>query len=87
MDVIRLLAERQRVPAVCARRSAMRIVVINHVTLDGVMQGPGRADEDTRDGFTHGGRAEPNTDDVMGNAWGKRLSASGGLLLGRRTYR
>ena len=33
----------------------MRIVVINHVTLDGVMRGPGRADEDTRDGFTHGG--------------------------------
>ena len=65
----------------------MRIVVINHVTLDGVMQGPGRADEDTRDGFTHGGWAEPNTDDVMGNAWGKRLSASGRLLLGRRTYR
>jgi len=35
MDVVRLLAERRRVPAVCARRSAMRIVVINHVTLDG----------------------------------------------------
>jgi dihydrofolate reductase len=64
----------------------MRIVVINHVTLDGVMQGPGRPDEDTRDGFTHGGWAEPNTDDVMLRAWGKRLAASGGLLLGRRTY-
>jgi hypothetical protein len=52
----------------------MRIVVINHVALDGVMQGPGRADEDTRDGFTYGGWAEPNTDDVMGRAWGERLS-------------
>jgi hypothetical protein len=59
----------------------MRIVVINHVTLDGVMQGPGRPDEDTRGGFTPGGWAEPNTDDVMGRAWGKRLAASG-----RRTY-
>jgi hypothetical protein len=35
----------------------MRIVVVNHVTLDGIMQGPGRPDEDTREGFTHGGRA------------------------------
>jgi hypothetical protein len=32
-----------------------RIVVMNHMTLDGVMQGPGRADEDTRDGFAQGG--------------------------------
>jgi hypothetical protein len=47
----------------------MRIVVLNHVTLDGVMQGPGRPDEDTRGGFTHGGWAEPNGDDVMGRAW------------------
>ena len=33
----------------------MRIVVVNHVTLDGVMQAPGRRDEDTRDGFPYGG--------------------------------
>jgi len=64
----------------------MRIVVINHLTLDGVMQAPGRADEDTRGGFTHGGWAEPNGDDVMNRAWGERLGNSGGLLLGRRTY-
>jgi dihydrofolate reductase len=64
----------------------MRIVVINHVTLDGVMQGPGRPDEDTRDGFIHGGWAEVNSDEVMGRAWGERMAASGGLLFGRRTY-
>lgn len=63
-----------------------KLVVINHVTLDGVMQGPGRPEEDTRDGFTHGGWAEPNGDEVMGKAWGQRLGASGGFLLGRRTY-
>src|SRR5919106_4954826 len=71
----------------CGRRTAMRIVVINHVTLDGVMQGPGRPDEDTRDGFTHGGwAAERAGDDVIMTAVGERLAASGGLLLGRRTY-
>jgi dihydrofolate reductase len=64
----------------------MRIVVINHVTLDGVMQGPGRPDEDTRDGFAHGGWAEANGDAIMGKAWGAQLGDSGGLLLGRRTY-
>ena len=32
-----------------------RVVVLNHVTLDGVMQAPGRSGEDTRDGFRHGG--------------------------------
>jgi dihydrofolate reductase len=65
----------------------MRIVVINHVTLDGVMQGPGRPDEDTRDGFAHGGwAAERGGDDLIMRAWGERLAASGGLLLGRRTY-
>lgn len=64
----------------------MRIVVLNHVTLDGVMQAPGRPDEDTRDGFTHGGWAARNTDEVLGRLWGERMAASGGLLLGRRSY-
>lgn len=64
----------------------MRIVVLNHVTLDGVMQGPGRPEEDTRDGFTQGGWAKHNTDDVILRAWGERLTASSGFLLGRRTY-
>ena len=65
----------------------MRIVVINHVTLDGVMQGPGRPDEDTRDGFTQGGWAEPGNDPAMLEAIGERMGKpDGGLLLGRRSY-
>jgi dihydrofolate reductase len=63
-----------------------RIVVLNHVTVDGVMQGPGRPDEDTRDGFDHGGWSMPDNDDVMGQAMGARMARSGGLLLGRRSY-
>ena len=67
----------------------MKIVVINNVTLDGVMQAPGRADEDTRGGFTHGGWASRNVaepDPEIGAAIGVRMAQSDGLLLGRRTY-
>ena len=68
-----------------------RIVVMNHVTLDGVMQGPGRPDEDTRDGFTQGGWAQRSSTpgDAAGQAMGERMSAGGGLagwLFGRWTY-
>ena len=64
----------------------MKVTVINHVTLDGVMQGPGRPDEDTRDGFEHGGWAVPYSDEAMGRAMGERMAGTAGLLLGRRTY-
>ena len=49
----------------------MRIVVINHLTLDGVMQSPGRPDEDTRGGFSHGGWAIPGNDAAMFQAIGE----------------
>jgi dihydrofolate reductase len=67
----------------------MRIVVMNHITLDGVMQGPGRVDEDTRDGFDQGGWAAARSDDFVGQAMTDRMAAGGGLagwLFGRRTY-
>jgi dihydrofolate reductase len=67
----------------------MRIVVINNVSLDGVMQAPGRADEDTRGGFAFGGWASQNIeapDPEIGAAMGARMSQSDGLLFGRRTY-
>ena len=63
-----------------------KVVVINHLTLDGVMQAPGRPGEDTRDGFEHGGWAAPRTDEVMGRAMAERMGGGGPLLLGRRTY-
>jgi dihydrofolate reductase len=64
----------------------MRLVDINHVTLDGVMQSPGRPEEDTRGGFTHGGWASARSDGVLQQAWGERLTRSSGFLFGRRTY-
>jgi dihydrofolate reductase len=63
-----------------------RVVVLNHVSLDGVMQAPGRPDEDTRNGFEYGGWAIPGNDEVMGRKMGERLAKGGPLLLGRRTY-
>jgi dihydrofolate reductase len=63
-----------------------KVIVTNHLTLDGVMQAPGRPDEDLRGGFEHGGWATPNTDEVMGRVMGEGMAQGGPLLLGRRTY-
>src|ERR1700681_4058566 len=59
------------------------IVVFTSLTLDGVMQAPGRPDEDRRDGFEHGGWATPYA--TMEAAEGS-MGNTGALLLGRRTY-
>ncbi|MEC3914669.1 dihydrofolate reductase family protein [Nocardia sp. CDC160] len=65
------------------------ITAVVNLTLDGVMQAPGRADEDTRNGFT-GGWAHPYADPVQGRVMGEHMAAQAAgesaLLLGRRTY-
>jgi dihydrofolate reductase len=65
-----------------------KVVVFTSLTLDGVMQAPGRPDEDTRGGFAHGGWAQPFTDPVMMSvaAEGMANADTGAILLGRRTY-
>jgi dihydrofolate reductase len=63
-----------------------RIVAFESLTLDGVMQAPGRPDEDRRDGFEHGGWAVPYSDPVIGQAAQEGMGNTGGLLFGRRTY-
>lgn len=63
------------------------VVVFTSVSLDGVMQAPGRPDEDTRDGFDQGGWFQQYNDEVLGRFLGQNMgSSSGALLLGRRTY-
>ncbi len=47
-----------------------RVVVFTSLTLDGVMQAPGRPDEDRRGGFEHGGWATPYADPVMWEGMG-----------------
>ena len=63
-----------------------RVIVMNQVTLDGVMQGPGRPDEDTRDEFARGGWAVPRSDAAMVAKMGERMGGDRAFLFGRRTY-
>lgn len=57
-----------------------------NLTLDGVMQAPGRPDEDLRGDFECGGWAVPYADPVMNSAVAESMASTGALLLGRRTY-
>ncbi len=63
-----------------------RVIVMNGVTLDGVMQSPARPDEDPRDGFEHGGWAVPYSDDAMVAKMGERMGGDRSWLFGRLTY-
>ncbi len=60
-----------------------KVVVFTNLTLDGVMQAPGRPDEDRRGGFEHGGWAMPY---ATMEAAEESMAYTGALLLGRRTY-
>ena len=65
----------------------MRIVIIEFMSLDGVVQAPGGPDEDTDGGFAHGGWSHPFFDpDVVGGAFAGALSEAEALLFGRRTW-
>jgi dihydrofolate reductase len=66
------------------------LVVVENLSLDGVMQAPGRADEDERGGFTHGGWASrmlENDPEVVQASLGDSRPGNGTeMLFGRRTY-
>ena len=63
-----------------------KITVFNSVSLDGVMQAPGRPDEDRRGGFEHGGWALSYADPIMASVAGEGMARGGAMLFGRRTY-
>jgi len=63
-----------------------KLIVIEFITLDGVIQGPGAPTEDTSGGFTYGGWEFPLGDDVVGAAIQKQLNLPFDLLLGRKTF-
>jgi dihydrofolate reductase len=62
------------------------ITVTLWVTLDGVVQGLGRPDEDTRGGFTYGGWGQRYNDEVMGREMAEAMAKPGDMLFGRRTW-
>ncbi|MGQ0849854.1 MAG: dihydrofolate reductase family protein [Actinomycetota bacterium] len=63
-----------------------KLVVIEFLSLDGVMQAPGDPSEDTEGGFRHGGWQLPYFDDVQGEAAGEGMAATDAHLFGRKTY-
>jgi dihydrofolate reductase len=63
-----------------------KIVAFVSVTLDGVMQAPGRPDEDTRGGFARGGWASAYADPTPSESTKEGMAATDALLLGHRTY-
>jgi len=63
-----------------------KIVAFENVTLDGVMQAPGRPGEDDRGGFPHGGWASEYADETMMAKAQEGMAKTGALLFGRRTY-
>jgi|ERR671925_256448 dihydrofolate reductase len=63
-----------------------KLRVIEFLSLDGVMQAPGAADEDTEGGFRYGGWQRPYFDDVLAAAAADGMAATDTYLFGRKTY-
>ena len=62
------------------------LIVAEFITLDGVIQAPGGADEDTEGGFQHGGWTHPYWHDDIGAHFFQAMSQADALLLGRKTW-
>src|SRR5512147_2886925 len=63
-----------------------RITVLEHMSLDGVIQAPGGPEEDTSGGFAYGGWTAPYSDAVLRTVLGRQMDMPFDLLLGRKTF-
>jgi dihydrofolate reductase len=63
-----------------------KLIVLEFITLDGVMQAPGGPKEDTSGDFQYGGWTVPYFDEFSGKAMSEQMSQPFELLLGRKTY-
>jgi dihydrofolate reductase len=63
-----------------------KMIVLEHISMDGVIQGPGGAEEDPSGGFAYGGWTAPYGDEILDTALGKQMNLPFDLLLGRKTF-
>lgn len=63
-----------------------KIIVLEHITLDGVIQAPGEANEDPSGGFAYGGWIAPYSDEILSTLLRKQMNLPFDLLLGRKTF-
>jgi dihydrofolate reductase len=63
-----------------------KLIVLNFITVDGVMQAPGARKDDTSGGFTYGGWRDPYLDEFLGKILDEQWSEPFDLLLGRKTF-
>jgi dihydrofolate reductase len=63
-----------------------KVIVLEHISLDGVIQAPGGPDEDTSGGFAYGGWVALYFDAILGTALRKQMNMPFDLLLGRKTF-
>jgi dihydrofolate reductase len=63
-----------------------KVIVLEFITLDGVIQAPGGPEEDTSGGFAYGGWTGPYADDVSGTVIHGQMNMPFDLLVGRTTF-
>ena len=63
-----------------------KIIVLEHISLDGVIQAPGGPEEDTSGGFAYGGWISGYADEIVGTALRKQMNTPFDLLIGRKTF-
>ena len=63
-----------------------KVIALEFVTLDGVIQAGGGPEEDTSGGFAYGGWQAPYSDDVIGTVMNRQMNLPFDLLLGRKTF-
>jgi dihydrofolate reductase len=63
-----------------------KLIVMEHYSMDGVIQGPGGPEEDTSDGFKYGGWSMGYDDDTVGAILQRQMAKPFDLLLGRKTF-